>query len=150
MVFGELWIEADYETGLKHGSMRRQRFNRDLLHALGLGQRELDPRVLINLKAGCLRPGDFVLLGKVCLIPVRDNYVFGRFWIETSRSNAKAAAAVAGSVGRQLHDRELLSALWKSTELDPHFLSSLKSRVGLRPGDFVFNGKVYLIPVSDS
>jgi hypothetical protein len=71
MVFGELWIEADYETGvlLKHGSMRRQRFNRDLLHALGLGQRELDPRVLINLRAGCLRPGDFVLLGKVCLIP---------------------------------------------------------------------------------
>ena len=75
---------------------------------------------------------------------------FGRFWIESSRSNVKAAAAVAGSVARQLNDRELLSTLWKSTELDPHFLSSLKSRVGLRPGDFVFNGKVYLIPVSDS
>ena len=144
MVLGELWIEADYET-VKHG---RQRFNRQILYALGQS-RELDPRVVTGAS---LRPGDFALLGKVCLIPVRDNFVFGRFWIETSRSNVKAAAAVAGAVVRcrQLHDRELLFALWKSRELGPHFLSSLESRVCLRPGDFVLNGKVYLIPVSDS
>jgi hypothetical protein len=131
MVLGDLWIETDSEK-VQHG---RQRFDPELLSALGQS-REPEPSVLSGLG---LLPGDFVVLGSLCLIPAKSNVVFGQFWIETDHSKVQAK-------GRQLLNRHLLSALERSRELDLYVLSSLS----LRPGDFVLLGDVCLIPVRDS
>jgi hypothetical protein len=128
MVLGDLWIEADYEK-VKHG---RQRLDPELLYALGQS-REPEPSVLSGLG---LLPGDFAVLGSVCLIPAKSNVVFGQFWIEADHAKVKPK-------GRQLLNRHLLSALESSRELDLYVLSSLS----LRPGDFVLLGDVCLIPV---
>ena len=131
MVLGDLWIEADYEK-VQQG---RQRFDHALLSALSQS-REPEPSVLSGLG---LLPGDFVVLGSVCLIPAKDSVVFGQFWIEADHEKVKAK-------GRQLLNRHLLPALARSRELDLYVLSSLS----LRPGDFVLLGDVCLIPVRDS
>ena len=131
MVLGDLWIEVDSEK-VQHG---RQRFDNELIFAL-VQSREPEPSVLSGLG---LLPGDFVVLGSLCLIPAKSNVVFGQFWIEAEHSNVKAN-------GRQLLNRHLLSALERSRELDLYVLSSLS----LRPGDFVLLGDVCLIPVRDS
>lgn len=135
MAFGDLWLEADYSK-VKHG---RQRFDHDLLSALGRS-REPDKKVLISLSLHpslSLRPGDFVLLGNVCLIPAKENFVFGQFWVEAADNAAKV---------RQILNRHVLSALRRCRELEPHVLCSLR----LRPGDFVLLGNVCLVPVRDT
>jgi len=90
-----------------------------------------------------LRPGDFVLVTPVkgepvCLVPMRKDLVFGQLWVPADKAKVRS--------GRQLFDRQLLSALWRSREPDPHVLSSLN----LRPGDFVEVGDTCLVPVSST